>query len=443
MNTQDIQLAEKGFALAQRLLTEELAYLAPLIYGLAGQVDEKIQTLGTDGETAYYNPSWLLTQLSQGRAGYQQVRNCYLQMLCHCILGHIWQPPQGKQPYWNSACDLAAALLGREFSGESGKKVDNQVRRFQNELDLSRRFSLLEAGQLIQCVEKHRGGKKQLTKLAERFKADDHSRWPSMKRRQTSSNPRPGSGQGQGRWLELLESVLPEMPDSVEKRMLYGLLPGGEGVDVTAAEENRSDYRNLLRQYTQIKELRREDDDALDYGWYSLGLQLYGNVPLIEYPESCEQPRADHIVIALDVSGSCGGETARRFLRETVNMLRDLGVGEGNTDILVMECDTVIQGETKVHGLEDLEAFEHKTLSGFGGTDFVPVFQRIEELREQNLLDRPRCLLYLSDGYGRYPDSPPDYDVIFVLDEETSREDSPCPDWVKTVWLTDDNMKEE
>lgn len=444
MKEENSQLAEKGFALAQKLLIEEYSYLAPLVYSLTGQADEKVSTMSTDGETAFYNPTWLLTQLSKGSEGGRTVMNCYLQMLCHCLLGHIWQPPQGPLPTWNSVCDLTAALLAQEFASEPVKRDRIHTRQLQEQIGLRRKLSLVEAGQLAQYAAECRKVKRQLNKLGEQVRADDHSCWSSREKSKAHAAAQMLMlGRGYGKWEELVKSILPMLPDSVKKSMMYGMFSGNASIDVAASEENKSDYRNLLRHYTRVRELRREDDDSLDYGWYSLGLRMYGNIPLIEYPESCERPKADNIVIALDVSGSCGGETARRFLRETVNMLRDVGVSSGDTDILVIECDTVIQGETRVHGPEDLESFKHKSLSGFGGTNFVPVFQRIEELRRQNLLDKPRCLLYLSDGYGSYPNTPPDYDVIFVLDEETSRENSPCPSWIKTVWLTQDDMKEE
>lgn len=53
------------------------------------------------------------------------------------------------------------------------------------------------------------------------------------------------------------------------------------------------------------------------------------------------------------------------------------------------------------------------TSKGGGGTDFRPPF---EYIKEQSV--RPACLVYLTDGYGPFPETAPDYPVLWCMTTE-------------------------
>ncbi len=46
------------------------------------------------------------------------------------------------------------------------------------------------------------------------------------------------------------------------------------------------DYRAFLRRFAAPREVLAADEDAFDYGFYSYGLRLYGNMPLVEPPDT-------------------------------------------------------------------------------------------------------------------------------------------------------------
>ena len=52
-------------------------------------------------------------------------------------------------------------------------------------------------------------------------------------------------------------------------------------------------------------------------------MEHYGNIPLIEPLEYKEVNRLEELVIAIDTSGSCSGETVQRFLGETYGILSE------------------------------------------------------------------------------------------------------------------------
>ena len=62
---------------------------------------------------------------------------------------------------------------------------------------------------------------------------------------------------------------------------------------------------------------------SFDYVFYTYGLSLYGNMPLVEPLESREISRVEDFVIVIDTSMSCSGDLVRRFLEETYDVLSE------------------------------------------------------------------------------------------------------------------------
>ena len=85
---------------------------------------------------------------------------------------------------------------------------------------------------------------------------------------------------------------------------------------------------------------------------------------------------------------------------------------------------------------------QYGKLTGFGATDFRPVFEYIESLREQKEFEDLKGLIYFTDGYGIYPERMPDYNVIFAfLDEDENR--APVPVWSMKVVLESDELEDD
>ena len=79
--------------------------------------------------------------------------------------------------------------------------------------------------------------------------------------------------------------------------------------------------------------------------------------------------------------------------------------------VVVIQCDSMIQGYTVIHSREEWEEYvKNLKVQGFGGTDFRPVFRLVEQMRTKGELRHLKGLLYFTDGDGIYPDQAPDYD---------------------------------
>ena len=69
----------------------------------------------------------------------------------------------------------------------------------------------------------------------------------------------------------------------------------------------RYDYTSFLKKFAVMGEVMKINDDEFDYIYYTYGLKLYENMPLIEPLEYKDVKRIREFVIAIDTSGSGRG----------------------------------------------------------------------------------------------------------------------------------------
>lgn len=70
-------------------------------------------------------------------------------------------------------------------------------------------------------------------------------------------------------------------------------------------------------------------------------------------------------------------------------------------NIHIIQCDSVIQEDHKITNEEEFDDYIGKmVLKGFGGTDFRPVFDYVDSLKDFNNL---KGLIYFTDGWGLFP----------------------------------------
>ena len=92
--------------------------------------------------------------------------------------------------------------------------------------------------------------------------------------------------------------------------------------------------------------------------------------------------------------------------------------------------------------MRDLDGdFGEFVARGFGGTDFRPVFKYVDDLIAARELTNLKGMIYLTDGIGKYPEEPPDYECafVFVNDDGAARK---VPPWAMKVLMTEDEILE-
>jgi len=110
------------------------------------------------------------------------------------------------------------------------------------------------------------------------------------------------------------------------------------------------------------------------------------------------------VVVAGDTSGSVGDKETDMFFAELAGVFDTLRPAE----LVIMWCDADVHDVDYCDEPGDLNEIRRRGVGGGGGTDFRPVFDKIDELGMT-----PDALIYLTDGYGGFPEVAPSYPVIW------------------------------
>ncbi|SFG15426.1 Putative metallopeptidase domain-containing protein [Oribacterium sp. WCC10] len=205
---------------------------------------------------------------------------------------------------------------------------------------------------------------------------------------------------------------------------------------LSAQYRKETDFREFLRKLTVVREETRIDPESFDYGYYNYGMEVYGNMPLIEENEFCEDRRISDLVIVIDTSASTKQEQVQKFLNETAALLRNRTSFFKQIRVHIVECDDQIQKDVTLMKPEEIEEYaEGFQIKGGYGTDFRPAFSYVEDLRKRRELPDMKGMLYFTDGYGEFPEKAPDYDTAFVFDPLSDINDKGVPDWAMKLYL--------
>ena len=210
---------------------------------------------------------------------------------------------------------------------------------------------------------------------------------------------------------------------------------GGLVDELEQASHEPVGYSEFLRQFAIPGEVMRLSDDEFDYVYYTYGIDLYGNVPLIEPLEYREEKRVREFVIAIDTSGSVQGEIVREFVNATFDILKSTESFHSKVHVRILQCDTEVRSEDVITSLDELRDWGRSMkLLGGGGTDFRPVFRHVDALIEAGEFSNMVGLVYFTDGWGEYPDYMPAYRTAFAFYDDDFRPDT-VPPWAIQVVL--------
>ncbi|MBQ9347655.1 MAG: hypothetical protein IJT94_10000 [Oscillibacter sp.] len=365
-------------------------------------------SLATDGETLFYDGAYLSDRFLRSPV---LVSRAYLHTVFHCMLRHL-SKKRGKVPeLWDLACDAAVESILDNLDERCVQSPAVPARlKFYGECLAE--MKVLTAEGIYRHLLRRNLAEYELAPLQRLFFADDHSLWDPER------NPEQSDRQDQ-KWRDTADRSRTAL-----ETVTAGRAEGGETVleQVRASLREDVDYRAFLRRFAAPREVVGVDGDSFDYGYYSYGLRLYGNLPLLEPPETREEKRIENFVIAIDTSMSTSGDLVRQFLGCTWGILRSTGTFTRAVNIRLIQCDDQVRADTPIHSLDDLKAladtFGAFQLAGGSATDFRPVFAYVEQLRKAGELPGLRGLVYFTDGMGIYPKKRPPYDTAFVLMEE-------------------------
>lgn len=427
-----------------------MRFLDLALSGLRYEMNLSSMYVGTDGEKILFNPRYLVQRYLCDRV---LVNRAYLHMVVHCLFRHPFHLNDRDEELWHLACDIATESIVDSLPSKAVQLVVSDKRNETYDM-LRRELKVLSAEGIYRVLKEKNLSVQEFGKLQLEFWVDDHVFWEHQKdddqdQNQQNENQNDDQNEQQEEEQNEKQQQLEEKWTEIGEKTETNLETFSKDMGEEAGEllqylkiENREryDYRQFLQKFVTLKEDMRVDDDAFDFIFYTYGLQMYGNLPLIEALEYKEVKKVEELVIAIDTSESCEGETVRRFLEETYVILTSSESFFHKMNIHIIQCDAAVQLDTKITSQEELMQFmEEFELRGSGGTDFRPVFQYVDQLIEERAFQNLKGLLYFTDGYGTFPRRRPGYDTAFIFYHEDYM-DAAVPPWAMKLILGKDDL---
>ena len=423
-----------------KLRMESLTYAINILRPTA--VDIELRQLNTDGERLFFHADYVLGLYEQGRT--EELEKQVLHILLHGYLGHFQDTNYVRKKLAWRVMDLSVEQIMVKI-GAKGQCFSAKPKE----------LATVGMGLYHQAKNNKNLAQKVLQRGRE-GEVDQHQFWwekPSAKKGQAgnaeeTSNLREGddgSSSIADKWEKAREYLLGGEGNSsqqIEQRIVNAMNHKNEGhgtetMDQSAyvsCTEKELSFHEVFREFLTNRPVPRECADLYDRMLYQYGLDMYGDIPLVEPMEEREEVRLGNLVIAIDTSGSCE-EYLSLFFTQLVGIFRDIGTKYSFDKIYLIQCDWKIKSVCVFEDIEQLAEVKHSLrMIGFGGTSFTPVFRWID----RNLLEAGEnldCLLYFSDGEGDFPGVRPDYPVFFVLPPRQVPFPVEIPNWIRRVYM--------
>ena len=359
----------------KELSPEELEALPP-----------ECRTMATDGKHLYYNPAFV------SRLDPKVLQTILAHETMHCALGHLWRQEKRKQLKWNYATDYAINLMLKKegFSIPANCLCDDKFDGMEAEVIYRKLPDQKPKGSLMDSHDKWPGdGKKD--------KGSKDKDQPPQNGSGNESEPQPAQSPSSGDEQDrLAKEWQDKLIRAATAARMQGKLPGTVDRLIQDILEPKLDWKVILRDL--ITSLTQSDFRLFAVSKRHLWRNIY--LPSL-YGEKLE------IAVGIDTSGSVSAKEFQEFIAEI------RGITEQFVDftLYLFFSDAEIHDRVILSPNEDWpDQFPKKD----GGTSFIPVINVVSEEYPQ-----VSALVYLTDGAGSYPEYPPDYPVIWVLNTGT------------------------
>jgi hypothetical protein len=376
-----------------------------------------------DESTIYYDPTYIIRLYKKNP---NNVIRLHLHILLHCIFSHSYKYNKVDKELWDIAVDMAVENTALSL-GVSGLDTLRDDERRSVLSEWRQKAGTLTADRIYRKLREEGLGITELLELSLLFKRDEHTDWAESEVLEIS----------EAQWKKISERIKAELKSfSEDKTDDKSLLQNLE-----EATKEKYDYGDFLRKFSVSGEDIQINDDEFDYVYYTYGLSLYGNLPLVEPLEYKDINKIKEFVVAIDTSGSCRGEIVQAFLGKTYSILKSSENFFRKVNIHIIQCDSQVRQDVKITNDDEFEAFMREgKLEGFGSTDFRPVFEHVNKAIEAGEFENLKGLIYFTDGYGVFPEKKPpyNYDTAFVFLEDDF-DKPPVPAWaIKLILPVED-----
>lgn len=388
----------------------------------------------TDGKHLFYAPRYILKNYKEER---ERVVRDYLHIVMHCVFGHMYAGASLNHACWDLACDIAVeeVITGLGLKAAAAKREKEQAGVIA---ELKKEVKLLTAEQIYHYLRKKRVSDTDAAQMRKHFLADDHSIWymSAAEIREQYGVAEPIDGVAQA-WKDVAQRMQMELEAFGKQR---GSHAGFLTQNLREVNREHYDYTAFLKKFAVLGEAMVTNDDEFDYVFYTYGLQLYKKMPLVEPLEYKEIKRIKEFVVAIDTSGSTSGELVQKFIQKTYNILKSTESFFSKINLHIIQCDAAIQEDTKITCQEEFDQYlKEMKIRGLGGTDFRPVFQYVDDLKQKGEFVNLKGLIYFTDGYGVFPAKKPEYETAFIYIEDAYNSPD-VPPWAIRLVLKRDEI---
>ncbi len=377
----------------------------------------------TDGDKLYYDPLLVLKMYEKNPV---LLSRAILHSILHCLFAHPFRLSGMDREKWEIAADAAVEAVILSLSQPSLALEDDGERQLR-----FKGLKQVAGGLTAERIYRYfcNAGLPSASRAAylRSFTRDDHRYWGEREQLELTKQ----------QWEQLSRRIRTEVKAFSKERTIAEALQEGLG----EATRRHYDYGRILARFMSSGEYNRVSPDEFDQVYYSYGLTLYGNLPLIEALEYREDHRIRDLAIAIDTSASVSGDTVKAFIRRSFELLKTADSFFERVNIHLIQCDSEITGDTVIHDTNELERYlEDFTIRGYGGTDFRPVFEYVDRLCLEKKFTELKGLIYFTDGYGIYPGKQPPYRVLFVFPKEDDYRPE-MPLWAEKVIVYEEELK--
>ena len=413
------EMCIKILELIQNELYVDFRYLDVAVSALTLTPNDSLRSTATDGISFFFPPEQILRVF---RSNPLFLNRAVLHSVFHCIFRHLWIRGSRDPDLWNLSCDIAVEWIIDSFEKKSVKRALSGIRTNIYNDFRQYKIPITAANIYRDLLPDIADNPDRLNQLMMEFFTDDHRFWP---KKPSTSPSAVKAGQS---W------------DKISRRMEQELNLRGDdsasGIDAMKTQikegKSRRSYKDFLRKFTVLKEELHCDYDEFDLNYYSYGLRLYKNMPLIEPLESREVTKISEFVIVIDTSYSTNGPLVHKFLEDRDSFFH-------KSQIRIIQCDNQVHSDTIIKEQRDIPKLLHNfELIGGGGTDFRPAFSYINKLLENGEFQNLKGVLYFTDGKGIYPAKRPPYETAFLFLEEEEHPDVPA--WAMKLILHEEDF---
>ena len=411
-----------------------------------------------DGKYFHYHP---LAVIKKFQNNPKELTRGYFHIVLHAVFLHAFFSENRTPSLWNLACDIAVENVILDLHLPCMAQPDDSEKRRAIDRLKKDMPSFTAQAVYLKLMDLERD---EIRLLAPLFAFDNHEIWyhfrdvhsssETLFGEETHDNPSQATGNtfdkashdtGERKEIdeaaadaeiERMKNILKDWKEISEKIETDLETFSKDLGDKTSAmvqslkklHREKYDYTRFLKKFMRPGEKLQISDTDFDAIFYTYGLRLYHNLPLIEPLEFKDINNVRELVIAIDTSGSVQGDIVQAFLQKTWSIFQQQENFFSRFHIHILQCDMLIRDIAVITSKQQFETYiKDLEIKGLGGTDFRPVFRYCNEQLEKGTFKNLGGLLYFTDGDGAYPKHRPPYTTAFLFLE--GNKDITVPPW--------------